>query len=165
MKKTSNFRGLLAISALALSVLAMPAAAQTAPSTTTDPTTPTTSCGTICPDTTLWTVAGQAASGGIGESTFTGTTGTNKVEKRGWSLVDITMNGSGCATIDCTTGASNFSAVIKAGEEVHTETTAAGNVSGQTVSAVNGSQAVGIGQLQLQMLRGPITVPTTHTAN
>lgn len=166
--KTSNFRGVFAALALSSAALAIPqlAAAQTAPSTTTNPTSPTTSCGTICPDTIRWTVIGQAAAGGYGESTFVGATGTNSVKKKGNSLVDITMNGTGCATLDCTKGASSFTAVIRASEEVHTETTAQGNTSGQAVSATNLSQAVAGGVLQMQLLRGTITAPTTtHPAN
>lgn len=163
-----SLRGLMAAFALmlGLSALATPALAQN--SQTTNPNGTTTSCGTVCPGTTIWTVAGQAANGGIGESTFVGQTGTNKVEKRGWSIVDIQMAGEGCATLDCAQGASHFSAMIRAGEEVKTETTAQGNTSGQTVSATNGAQAIGIGVLQIQRLQGPPQATTNtggHTQN
>lgn len=155
----NRLSGLMAMSALALGLATMPslASAQTAPaSTTTNPSGPTTSCGTLpCTGTTLWTVGGQAANAGIGESVFTGATGTNKVEKKGWSIVDITMNGEGCADLNCAQGASSFSAMLKAGEEVRTETTAAGNTSGTAVRAENMSQAIGIGMLQIQRLQGP----------
>ncbi len=164
MKNTSNFRGLLAISALALSAaLALPAAAQTAPSPMTNPTTPTTSCGTVCPGTSTWTIGGQSIFGGAGASVFEGTTGSNKVTKIGSGGVDVVMKATGCATIDCTSGASSFTFNGFAREQVNVETTAGGSTSGVPVMAQNQGQAIGIVNFTMQRLQGP-TPTTTPTA-
>ena len=169
--KNLHFRGLMAALALfmGLAALATPqlAAAQTAPSTMTNPTTPTTSCGTTCPGTSSWTIGGQSAFGGAGASVFQGASGSNKITKTGSGGVDVVMKATGCATIDCTSGASSFTFNGFAREQVTVETTALGNVSGTPVMAQNQGQAVGVVNFTMQRLQGPTptTTPTTHTAN
>lgn len=155
-----SFRGLVAALALTFGLsaaLATPqlAAAQTTPSTTTNPTSPTPSCGTTCPGTSSWTIGGQSIFGGAGASVFEGTTGTNKVTKIGSGAVDVVMHATGCATIDCTSGASSFTFNGFAREQVTVETTAGGSTSGVPVMAQNQGQAIGIVNFTMQRLQGP----------
>lgn len=157
--KFLNLRGLMAALALFMGFAAL-ATPQLAAAQTTNPTTPTTSCGnTACPGTSTWTIGGQSIFGGAGASVFEGTTGSNKVTKIGSGGVDVVMKATGCATIDCTSGASSFTFNGFAREQVNVETTAGGSTSGVPVMAQNQGQAIGIVNFTTQRLQGP--TPTT----
>ena len=157
--KFLNLRGLMAALALFMGFAAL-ATPQLAAAQTTNPTTPTTSCGnTACPGTSTWTIGGQSIFGGAGASVFEGTTGSNKVTKIGSGGVDVVMKATGCATIDCTSGASSFTFNGFAREQVNVETTAGGSTSGVPVMAQNQGQAIGIVNFTMQRLQGP--TPTT----
>ena len=152
---------LMIVSALMLATLGAPALAQTAqPTNTAQPTTSTPCAGNVCPGTTSWTVGGQSVFGGAGGSVFEGATGSNTITKKGSGGIDIVMKATGCATIDCTNGASSFTFQGFAREHVTVDTTAAGGVSGTPVMAQNQGVAIGALNVTIQRLQGS-PAPTT----
>ena len=154
---------LIASAIVAFTAIGSPALAQTAqPKSSTNTTQPNTNtcAGNVCPGTTSWTVGGQSVFGGAGGSVFEGATGSNTITKKGSGGIDIAMKATGCATIDCTNGASSFTFNGFAREHVTVDTTAAGGVSGTPVMAQNQGVAIGALNVTIQRLQGS-PAPTT----
>ena len=129
--------------------------AQTTSVPTSAPATPNTCSGNMCP-TASWTVTGQSMFGGAGGSVFEGATGSNKINKNGSGGVDVVMKANGCASIDCTNGASSFTFNGFAREQVNVETMAQGGVSGTAVTAQNQGQAIGTVNFNMTMIGRPV---------
>jgi hypothetical protein len=109
-----NIRGLLAAFTMIVAsfgLAAVPALAQS--TTTTSPTSPTTSCGTVCPNTSMVSATGISAFGGLLTGSFgtfdangkvvsgSGITGSVTGTKIGGGDNKVTVDYAGCAAITC----------------------------------------------------------------
>jgi hypothetical protein len=146
----------LPVAAIALVVASVPAASQQAAMT--NPHGPTSSCGTVCPSTTTWSIQAGGAFGGNGAGVFAGTpTGRVDITKRGGADLDLRMTGSGCADLNCANGASGFTFNGHAFEQVQVGVAANGGSTGVPVMVENMGSAVAGVQLQVQRLQVPQT--------
>jgi hypothetical protein len=150
-KYMTNFslRGLMAAFVLAITLIALPsvASAQDVADTTCS-----VGCGDI--DTTVWSIQAAGAFGGIGMGVFEGTDdGQVDITKEGGADLNLIMNGEGCATIDCTEGASSFDFTGQVYERLGVIVTATGGAEGVPLTVENGGQAAVGMVLQIESLR------------